>query len=431
MLGKFTAYVKSVNASSPFLRHVLTLVTGTAISQVIVFFMTMILTRMFSSSTWGEAGTFASLAALLIAMGAGRYDLAIMLERDDGAAKQVARLAFRCIIGVSIFGVIAGFVLRPLAREHYTEGVATWLPLIGVSAFFMAGATMLQFWFNRKTDYKTIARNRVLQQVGMSGGQLGFGLAGMLTLPGLIFGQLIGQAFAFFNLGRKATDLRSISTEGAPSMKQLAKKHWKMPVLNGPNVLVDTIRINGINLILGTTSLAALGQYLIAYRTVMVPVTLINSAVSQVFFQKLSTIDPGHMTAEVVRAIKRAIVIGTIPFVILWFIAPWIFPIIFGDGWRDAGFYARALVPWLCMMLITSPISQMFVVTGTQHWLLGHAVIYTVVPLLWLKLTPFTDLLPTIQVLGLLMAGCLILLTVIAVYAAKRYDRRGVPESAS
>ncbi|MDO5722991.1 MAG: oligosaccharide flippase family protein [Flaviflexus sp.] len=429
MLGRFTAYVKSVSASSPFLRHVLTLMTGTAISQIIVFFMTMVLTRMFSSATWGEAGTFTSLAAMLIAMGAGRYDLAIMLERDDGAAKQVARLAFRCIIGVSIFGVIAGFALRPLAAKHYTEGVATWLPLIGVSAFFMAGATMLQFWFNRKTDYKTIARNRVLQQVGMSGGQLGFGLAGILTLPGLIFGQIIGQAFAFVNLGRKATDLRTISTEGAPSIKQLAKKHWKMPVLNGPNVFVDTIRSNGIILLIGLISLPQLGQYLVAYRTVQVPVTLINSAVSQVFFQKLSRIEPGKMTREVVRSIKRAIAIGTLPFVVLWIVSPWLFPIVFGSEWQMAGHYARALIPWLCMLLITSPISQMFVVTGTQHWVLAHSIFYTVVPLSWLKWSPYNDLLPTVQVLGLLMAGCLILLTVIAVFAAKRYDRRGVTES--
>ena len=42
------ARVRSVMESSPFLRHVLTLVSGTATAQAIVFGMTMVLTRIFS-----------------------------------------------------------------------------------------------------------------------------------------------------------------------------------------------------------------------------------------------------------------------------------------------------------------------------------------------------------------------------------------------
>lgn len=425
MFQRFSAYVKSVAESSPFLRYVLTLLTGTAVAQVIVFFMMMIITRLYGRETIGELGTFNSIVAIAVTIAAGRYDMALMLEKDDRNAKVVALLGMRLIAINALVITVLAFPLRSVVQNHYSEAVANWLPLAGLTTFFMAGATLLQYWYNRKTDYKTIARNRVVQQVGTSGGQVLFGWAGLRTLPGLVGGQIIGQAYAFTNLSIRAKDLRKLDTTGARPMRELAKKHWKMPALNGPNVLVDSIRTNGINLLIGKVSLGDFGEYNIANQAVKVPVILINSAVSQVFFQKLSHIKPGEMYKEVKNSIKRALLIGTVPFILLWIIAPWLLPILFGSDFSQSGYYARALIPWMLMLLITSPISTMFVVTGTQHWMLIYSIFYTIAPLTWLIMSPM-DLLGTVYVLGLIMAGCLILMTIMSLFAAKRFDKRGV-----
>ncbi len=424
MFQRISAYVKSVAASSPFLRHVLTLITGTAVAQVIVFFMMMIITRLYGRETIGELGTFNSIVAIAVTIAAGRYDMALMLEKDDKNAKVVALLGMRLTAINALVITVLAFPLRSVAKAHYSEAVANWLPLAGLTTFFMASATLLQYWYNRKTDYKTIAKNRVVQQVGTSGGQVLFGLAGLRTLPGLIGGQIVGQAYAFFNLGIRAKDLRKLDTTGARPMRELAKKHWKMPALNGPNVLIDSIRTNGINLLIAKVSLGDFGEYNIANQAVKVPVILINSAVSQVFFQKLSKIEPGEMYKEVKNSIKRALLFGTAPFALLWIIAPWILPILFGSDFGQSGYYARALIPWMLMLLVTSPISTMFVVTGTQHWMLIYSVFYTSAPIIWLIFSPYS-LLGTVYVLGLIMAGCLTIMTIMSLFAAKRFDRRG------
>lgn len=430
MLERLSNYVKSVAASSPFLRHVLTLVTGTAIAQVIVLFMMMIITRLFGRETIGELGTFNSIVAIAVTIAAGRYDMALMLEKDDRDAKVVATLAFRLIAINSFVITLLAFPLRSVFAHHYSEAVANWMPLAGLTTFFMAGATLFQYWYNRKTDYKSIARNRVVQQVGTSTGQVLFGWAGVHTLPGLIGGQIVGQAYAFFNLGIRAKDLRTLDTSGAHTMRELARKHWKMPVLNGPNVLVDAIRINGINLLIGRVSIGDFGEYNIANQVVNVPVVLINSAVSQVFFQKLSMIEPGAMLGEVKNVIKRAVLIGSIPFALLWLVAPWLLPMLFGSDFSQSGYYARALIPWMAMLLITSPISTMFVVTGTQHWLLIYSILYTVGPIAWLLVSPL-DLLGTIYVMGAIMAAFLIAMTIMSLFAARRYDSRAVEQQDS
>ena len=70
-------------ASSPFLRHVLTLVTGTAVAQAVSFLMTMVLARVYSPHDMGMLATYTSVAGIVMAVAALRYDMAVMLPRRD------------------------------------------------------------------------------------------------------------------------------------------------------------------------------------------------------------------------------------------------------------------------------------------------------------------------------------------------------------
>ncbi|WIK64644.1 lipopolysaccharide biosynthesis protein [Gleimia hominis] len=413
-----------MSESSPFLRHVLTLVSGTAIGQVIVFLMMMIITRMYGSQAVGELALFNSFVGIIVAVGAGRYDMALMLEHDDRNAKVMLLLALRLLAFSAAVATLVLVLARPLLAQHFTPALSRMIPLVGVAAFLLGGMAAIQFWFNRKTEYKTIALNRLNQQVGSTGSQVAVGAVGFRGLPGMVTGLIAGYAIAFTSIMVRAKDFRRLDTKGADSMRTLARKHWKMPVLNGPNALVDALRLNGINLLIGMADASALGQYDIANRVVNVPVILINSAVSQVFFQKLSLVKPGDMYREVKNAVVRSIKIGVLPFAALYVVAPWLLPFVFGSQWADSGYYAQALIPGVAMLLITSPISTMFVVTGTQHWLLGFAVFYAAAPLAWLWFSPF-ELLPTVYGLGAVLFVCLVIMTTMSLIAAKRYDRKG------
>lgn len=421
-LNQLKTYLRGVNQSSPFLKHILTLVSGTAGAQIVVFLMMMVITRLFTKETLGELGVFNSIVAAIALVAAGRYDLAVMLEKEDAEAKQVFKLGFTLIISFAVFSSVLAYVLQATAAKYYSANVATYLPLVGVTVFFLSGATLLQFWYNRKSDYKTIALNRVQQQVGASGGQVIAGFAGITSVLGLWLGQTLGQAFAFFNLGIRAKELRTINTSQTPGIWHYAKKHWKMPILNGPNAFIDALRNMGIPMLIGVVSLGSLGEYKIAEAVVMIPVGLFTGAISQVFFQKLAQVERGNMQSEVTRAIKGAFLIGVAPFAALYLLAPWLLPILFGAQYTQAGYFVQALIPWLFMTLMTSPVSNMFIVTGTQSWLLGFAIIYTVAPLTWLYYSPY-PLLTTVYILGLIMAACLVGMLILSLLAARKYDR--------
>ena len=377
--------------SSPFLRHVLTLMTGTAVAQGVTFFMMIVLARIYTPRDMGLLATYVSVASILVAVAALRYDMAIMLPRKEPEALSVARLGMVCLTAVSLLATAASFPLSGLIERQWGHEVALWMPLVGLTTFLMSAVELFKYWFNRNSDYRAIAVNQAEQQIGLTSGQLVLGAAGMGGMAGLLLGHTAGQIFAFANLGRQAGPLWRRLPQDAPSLRWAARRYRRMPLLNGPNALADA------------------------------PLILINGAVARVFFQKLSTIEPGQMRPLVRVTIKRAILIGLAPFTLIYALSPWIFPFFLGSQWTESGSFARALTPWLFMMLITSPISNLFIVTEHQDWMLGFALVYTAVPLAWLHWSPLA-LLPTCYILGAMMAGLLVLNTMLADHAAKEFD---------
>jgi len=407
--------------SSPFLRHVLTLMTGTAVAQGVTFVMMIVLARIYTPRDMGLLATYVSVASILVAVAALRYDMAIMLPRKESEALSVARLGMVCLTVVSLLATAASLPLSGLIERQWGREVALWMPLVGLTTFLMSAVELFKYWFNRNSDYRAIAVNQAEQQIGLTSGQLVLGMAGMGGMAGLILGHTAGQIFAFVNLGRQAKPLWRRLPQGAPSLRWAARRYRRMPLLNGPNALADALRTNGIQLLIGGYSVASLGQFQMAWRYLDAPLILINGAVARVFFQKLSTIEPGRMRPLVRVTIKRAILIGLVPFALIYVLSPWIFPFFLGSQWTESGSFARALTPWLFMMLITSPISNLFIVTEHQDWMLGFALVYTAVPLAWLHWSPLA-LLPTCYILGAIMAGLLVANTMLADHAAKEFD---------
>ena len=407
--------------SSPFLRHVLTLMTGTAVAQGVTFVMMIVLARIYTPRDMGLLATYVSVASILVAVAALRYDMAIMLPRKELEALSVARLGMVCLTVVSLLATAASLPLSGLIERQWGHEVALWMPLVGLTTFLMSAVELFKYWFNRNSDYRAIAVNQAEQQIGLTSGQLVLGAAGMGGMAGLLLGHTAGQIFAFANLGRQAGPLWRRLPQDAPSLRWAARRYRRMPLLNGPNALADALRTNGIQLLIGGYSVASLGQFQMAWRYLDAPLILINGAVARVFFQKLSTIEPGQMRPLVRVTIKRAILIGLAPFALIYALSPWIFPFFLGSQWTESGSFARALTPWLFMMLITSPISNLFIVTEHQDWMLGFALVYTAVPLAWLHWSPLA-LLPTCYILGAMMAGLLVLNTMLADHAAKEFD---------
>lgn len=405
-----------------FLSQVLLLFSGSLISQLIMMILTVYLLKRYSPEDIGLFGIYSAIVGIPLSVAAWRYDVAVMLPSTDGEAKQVFRLATRALLTTSILtSLTCTLFAEPIAHHYSRPELVSWMPVTGLSVLSLGGIVLIVFWFNRRQEYKPIAFNRILQSTSTSGTQIGLSYTPLAGAPGLIIGSLIGQFLAVGALLRKAESLFATPVPSTPSLREVMGRYRRMPLVNGINAIVDAIRDNGITLLIGAVALGEVGYYTTAQRFLAIPISLINGAISQVFFQKLTEIPSGSMYHFVKTAVLRAIALGIVPFLLLWLLAPWLFTTLIGPEWEPAGIMVRALIPWLFMTLITSPISTLFIVAERQELLLGFSIVYTIVPLsiLWLRPWPFQT---TLLVMALAMGTLLIGMTLLALRVARIYD---------
>ena len=424
-----TARLRSLR-SSTFLRHVLTLMTGTALAQIVPILARPFMTRyMYDDKQMGLYTAYLSIVAAFVTIGAARYDMAVVMPEKDGDARALVRLCSRISAGLSLVLVVALTLLRhPIANLMRQPDLAQYLPVVGIAVLAMTQLSARQYWLNRNQRYKEIARNRMGQSFTATGGQLALGLPKAFAWAnfgawGLVLGHLAGQLFSLTNLTRLTRE--ETAPQEGDSMRAVAHEYRKMPLVNGPNAIVDTVRLNGINLLTAAHfSVGMLGQFGQAWTLLQLPMSLINGALSQVFYQKLATTPRGRMLPLIRGTVKRSLAVGFVPFALLWLLSPWFFPIVLGDGWEMSGEIARALVPWLYMNFVTSPISLIFVTTKRQGTMFAHAVVFMAVPLTLIQ-TFHTDILATMEMVSWSMAGLLVVFVLLALWVARQYDREG------
>lgn len=136
---------------SAFLNNVLTLVTGTAIAQALGIALAIPLARLYTPSDFGHFAIFSSISAFAATIASLRYDLAIVLPKSDSVAKQVRRLASRCILITSAVTSLlriagAGWI----GQTYQSRPLTICLFFAGISVYEVAELSNVQYWLTRK-----------------------------------------------------------------------------------------------------------------------------------------------------------------------------------------------------------------------------------------------------------------------------------------
>tara|TARA_A100000164_G_C21648453_1_gene649163 strand:- start:197 stop:661 length:465 start_codon:yes stop_codon:yes gene_type:complete len=124
------------------------------------------------------------------------------------------------------------------------------------------------------------------------------------------------------------------------------------------------------------------------------------SAIGQVFYKEASVIHTKN-TKKLYSFLKNfylnTFLIGIIPFAILFFISPYLFPIILGDEWKMSGIYIQLLIPWLFLVFLNSPVTSILIILKKQKELFYYEftsmitrVIVVVLSALFLKNSLYT-----------------------------------------
>ena len=365
--------LKRLRPTSEFARNVITLMTGTTIAQAIPIAISPILTRLYTPEDFGVFALYMAIVSIASVLATGRYELAIMLPKNDTNAINVLALSVLLTCAISFTLLAISYLFKFEITEMIgAPSIASWLYFIPLSVFLTAVYQSLNYWVNRKANYKRMSISRVVQNGGISFGQLGGGYA-MLNIAGLVYGQLIGQVLATFFL------LKQISKEEGRYIKKINKmKIYVMAVRykSFPKFLIVAHSLNRASaqmpvLIVNTLfNPVVAGLYVLTQRVFGAPLSLVANSIGDVFREKASRAYAinGECRNIYKQTFVKLFLLSIVPTIIFLIIAPEFFALIFGEPWREAGVFSQIMTPMFLLRFITSPLSQMSIIAQANKY---------------------------------------------------------------
>ncbi len=365
---------------SAYARNVITLMTGTSLAQAIPMAISPILTRLYSPEEFGRFALYMAVAMIASVLVTGRYELSIMLPRHDKDALHITALAMglSVVISATLLLVVI-FLSQPIAALLGDTTLALWLYWVPASTLLLGFYQSLNYWINRKAQYKRMAISRTVQSGSAALVQVGTGYAGSGAI-GLMGGQITGQILATGVLARLIwqEEKSQIRTVNPLRCLALAKKYINFPkyliVAHGFNTASGQMPVLLLSSLFNT---AATGFFAITQRVMVAPMSLIANAMGDVFRQEASQayVQQRQCKAIYHKTFKRLVLISVLPFTAFFFMAPALFAWVFGEQWRVAGEYAQILTPKFLSDFVAGPLSTMFIIAEKQRldllWQIG------------------------------------------------------------
>jgi O-antigen/teichoic acid export membrane protein len=349
-----------------FARSVGLLVGSTALGQVLTVLVTPLLTRLYAPADFGVLAVYVSIISILMVVTALRYELSITLPESEETAANLLLLSLVIVLSMSL--LLGAGVL--LFDEQFVSLIDSpelkpylWLVPLG-----LLGAGIYQvfnFWGIRKKAFTRVARTKLNQALITILLQTVLGLL-KLGPGGLLFGQTVGYMSGSGTLGVLAwkRDRQAIKKVSVAGLFQAARRYRYFPMFASGSAL-----LNSAALFLPAILLTAFygssvaGWFALGLRVSMMPMVLIGRSVADVYTGEAAILvrtDLYALERLFVRTAKQLTLLGALPATVLFLSGPWLFALVFGEEWREAGIYAQLLSVSLLAQFIMSPLSMIF-----------------------------------------------------------------------
>jgi O-antigen/teichoic acid export membrane protein len=353
-------------------RAVAVLSGSVVLTQGLSLVVMPIATRLYTKDDFGCASVFGSFLAVLAIAGTLRFDLAITQARDDTEAKQVLWLSLVTTLATSCSAVaLLLFAGSWLSRITGAGGLKAWWWMLGVGMAVTGIFSSLSYLALRSKLYGLIARSRVKQSLGGAVAILGVGSLTSGPL-GLLVGGVASQGTGILNLFR-GLRVAALANYGPPTGAELRGCLGRLR--NYPTHFCTAALLNSLSLVVvapllsrlyGTDVTGALG---VAQRCVLLPMTVVGSAVAQVFLAEASASHRANPAA--LRSLMKKTVVRMIPWAGCLLLAapimPVLFRFVFGASWRDAGEFASLLAISAAAQILVSPISNVAYILSRER----------------------------------------------------------------
>ena len=359
--------------SGDFLRDVLKLSFGTLGGRLIALAALPLVTRLYSPDDFALLAVYLAIVSTVAVAACLRLEIAIPLADDDDDAANLLALALTglgLVSGLALLlvllmpGRLSGWLGKP-AIEPYL-----WLVPLGIA--FAGTYSAFQFWTTRVRRFGSIARTRVGQAAAGVTVMLSLGWAGVAPL-GLLLGNMLNIGSGGFGLGFQALrrERARLRVASPRRMRETLRRYRRYPIYSTPEALFNIAGVQVPILLIAAHAGAEAGHLLLAMQVMAAPMTLLGSSISQVYMSRApEALRERRLAPFTLSIMRRLVIVGVGPLVLVGALAPTLFPLIFGAEWARAGVIVAWLVPWMALQFVASPVSMVMFVVGRQRAML-------------------------------------------------------------
>lgn len=361
--------------SSKFIRQTLTLLSGSILSQLILFLSTPILTRLYSPAEFGAFALFMTIIGLFGGVSSLKFEMAIALPKSERDAKVLLILSTLLTTVFAILTLIALYLFEDSLIEHFPE-LKSYLYLIPVGVLIVGLFQIFEVYSVREELFFNISTSKLSQAISTVSTQIGFKA---LSNSGLIYGYLIGYSIGAIILGFKAIK------EGAIEFKYFTrrrvilnlKKYDNFPKYHSFSSFINFLSQMAPVILLGYFySMEVAGFYALTVRLLITPIKLITNSVRSVYYQRASkSIANRECIRDIfLKSTLTLLKIGILPALIFIYLSQDIFRVIFGEEWVVSGVYGEILIFWIFMLFINSPAVATISILHMQKFYLKYEI---------------------------------------------------------
>jgi O-antigen/teichoic acid export membrane protein len=338
------------------------LATGSGIARIIGMVTVPIITRIYSPEHFGVLSIFTVLIAMLTPFSTLRYATAIPLTKRDSTAVNMVGLctiflAISTLLLFLLFWITAPAILRALSMEQM-------LPYWWLVPLAVTGAGLYELlgnWATREKAFRVLAKTQVWQVLLGGSVKIGLGLLGIKPL-GLLLGQLFTEAGGILSLLRsfRANLYHNWQYVGKKRVLFLLKRFSDFPRYRLPSQFVLILSSRAPLLFFSWQyGAATTGQLALSLSMIALPMSLFGQTIGQAYYAEIAKIgrkNPKQIYAITKNITKKLFLISLLPFALLVLLGPWLFQLVFGHPWREAGGFSSILAIFLLTQFISTPL---------------------------------------------------------------------------
>ncbi|ANE35134.1 putative polysaccharide translocase [Campylobacter iguaniorum] len=332
---------------SEFNKNILTLLSGTIISQAIPIAISPILTRIYAPDDFGIFALFLAISSIFGTIVTLRYEMAIMLPKKDEDAINILAMGFIATCFMSLVFLILVIIFGDwfVARLENKE-IGLWLYFIPITVFFLGIFNLLSYFNIRKKNYVNLKNATILKSIIFSVVQLCVGII-KPGACGLILGDITSKMCANLQLLKNIIQDKALMSKISKiKIMALAKKYKDFPTHNTISSLFNAFSGQLVFIMIPKIfGFIISGYFFLPNKMIDFSSALISNSISQVYLQNISENKNKNLQNLPLfkSTLKKLFLIALCISIVGYILSPLVFPFIFGESWAISGEIAQYL----------------------------------------------------------------------------------------